>query len=131
MNNTRTDQTVHIENPMCSATIENHRLRFATRLPVFSQNPGSSGSQWSIHRPPRAGLTGLISVVLIVPPELVGTMSDAKCRLCSLCCCLLQRRELPFTWWGGSGVRPPYVTVSAIECEIWMHRGGVGGSVVA
>src|SRR5918998_6044857 len=127
MNNTRTDQTVHIENPMCSAKIENHRLRFATRLPVFSQNPGSSGSQWSIHRPPRAGLTGaagFISVVLIVPPELVGTMSDAKCRLCSLCCCLLQRRELPFTWWGGSSVRPRAIGVGD-WCEIWDAPWGV------
>ena len=52
MKSTRTDQTVHSENPMCSEKIENHRFRFATRLPVFSQNTGSSGSQWSSHLPP-------------------------------------------------------------------------------
>jgi hypothetical protein len=71
MKSTKTDQTVHNENPMCSEKIENHRFRFATRLPVFSQNLGSSGSQWSIHRPPRAGIAGaLASVVPIAPPEL-------------------------------------------------------------
>ena len=70
MKSTRTDQTVHIENPTCSAKIENHRFRFATRLPVFSQNPGSSGSQWSIQRPRRAGMAGAaVLVVLIGPPE--------------------------------------------------------------
>jgi hypothetical protein len=45
MDNTRTDQIVHIENPMCSAKIENHRLRLATSRPVPSQNCASSGSQ--------------------------------------------------------------------------------------
>src|SRR6476469_926772 len=98
MKSNMTDQTVHNENPMRSETIENHRFRFATRLPVLSQKPGSSGSQWSIHLPRRAGIAGaVISVVLIAPPGLVGTMSDARFWLCSRCCCLLQRGELPFT----------------------------------
>src|SRR5947209_12186095 len=69
MKSTRTDHTVHIENPMCSTKIENQRFRLATRWPVFSQKPGSSGSQWSIHRPQRAGIASPVtSVVLIAPP---------------------------------------------------------------
>ena len=51
------------EKPRCSAKIENARFRRATRLPVVSQNVGSSGSQCSIQRPAeRAGCGGAVGV---------------------------------------------------------------------
>src|SRR3977135_4405523 len=34
-NNTRTDHIVQMENPMCSAKIENHRFFVAMRRPLF------------------------------------------------------------------------------------------------
>src|ERR671910_288967 len=54
-NSTMTDHRLQIEKPMCSEKIEKNRLRRATRLPVESQNCGSSGRQSSIHRPLRGG----------------------------------------------------------------------------
>src|SRR5215813_1345910 len=50
MNSTMTANSVHTENPICSAKIEKMRFRRATRRPVPSQNSGFSGSHRSIHR---------------------------------------------------------------------------------
>lgn len=51
MNRTITDHRVQMENPMCSESTENQRLRRATRSPFSRQNVSSSGSQVSIQRP--------------------------------------------------------------------------------
>ena len=68
MKSTSTDQSVQIENPMCSENTENHRLRVAIRLPVRSQNDGSSGRQSSIQPPVRvpASLAGALIVSPLV-----------------------------------------------------------------
>src|SRR5215831_9311825 len=47
-------QSTQTLKPRCSAKIENSRFLRATALPPPSQNRSSSGSQLSIHRPPRA-----------------------------------------------------------------------------
>src|SRR6185369_13282920 len=49
-----------IENPRCSAKIDQMRLRRATNLPVVSQNLGSSGCHSEI----QVGLRSLIDVSL-------------------------------------------------------------------
>ena len=51
MNSTITDHRVQTENPMCSESTENSRLRCAIFRPVRCQKVSSSGSQCSIHRP--------------------------------------------------------------------------------
>jgi hypothetical protein len=53
---------------MCSANIDQIRLRRAMRSPVVAQKVSSSGSQWSIQRPRRGGarrisMSGATSVV--------------------------------------------------------------------
>src|SRR3954464_10751015 len=40
----------HTEKPMCSARIDQKRLRRATKRPSVSQNVSSSGFQFAIHR---------------------------------------------------------------------------------
>src|ERR1700747_1976382 len=45
MNSTITDQMDHTENPMCSAKIDQMRLRRAMLLPPFCHACRSSGSQ--------------------------------------------------------------------------------------
>lgn len=44
---------LHTVKPRFSARMEKNRFLRAILLPVASQNDGSSGSQCSIHRPPR------------------------------------------------------------------------------
>src|SRR6478735_8826543 len=53
-------QSDQMENPMCSAKIENARFLRAIRLPDASQKRSSSGSQCSIHRPRRAVEAGAV-----------------------------------------------------------------------
>jgi hypothetical protein len=45
MNSTITDQIDHTEKPICSATMDQMRLRRATFFPPACQAPTSSGSQ--------------------------------------------------------------------------------------
>ena len=58
-------QSSQTEKPMCSAKIDQIRLRRAIGRPVLSQNCGSSGSQWSIQRGRAAG-AGLRGGVVVV-----------------------------------------------------------------
>lgn len=51
MKRTMTDHRDQTENPMCSESTENHRLRRATRSPDSRQKTSSSGSHCSIQRP--------------------------------------------------------------------------------
>jgi hypothetical protein len=63
---------------MCSAKIENTRLRRAMRRPVAAQNPASSGSQSVIQRPRLrvgAGVAAVSVVVIAVPSPAVVARS--------------------------------------------------------
>src|SRR5829696_3824066 len=61
----------HAENPMCSAKIDQIKLRRAIGLPTVSQNFGSSGRQSSIQLSPRfegsgrAGASGGVAVMVM------------------------------------------------------------------
>src|SRR5581483_9618220 len=65
MKRTITDHRLQIEKPTCSEKIEKARLRTATRLPVLSQNAGSSGFHSWIHRPPARLLAVFVSVSVV------------------------------------------------------------------
>ncbi|SHU76581.1 Uncharacterised protein [Mycobacteroides abscessus subsp. abscessus] len=64
MNSTITDQMDHTENPTCSATTDQIRLRRAIFAPPLSQATTSSGSQFSIQRPRRA--IGAVAVLFAI-----------------------------------------------------------------
>src|SRR3954451_21134464 len=66
-----------IENPMCSTTIDQIRLRRATRWPVAAQNDSSSGSHRVIHRPlVRAGSVVGVASVAVMPALSVPAVAN-------------------------------------------------------
>ncbi len=78
MKRTITDHRVQTENPMCSESTENHRLRRATRSPFSRQNVSSSGSQVSIQRPAITRLHRGVGVVSPSPRGVVPTLGSAR-----------------------------------------------------